>query len=103
MLRTGVTTDPIYGYIAISISSTSFSYQWFCHIDDDVYVNVPQLSHQLQQFDPHKPYYIGKWPGMARKNQSFVNVSNHAIYMHLLFTCWLYVFNLANLNENTSD
>ena len=36
-------------------------YQWFCHSDDDVYVNVPKLSRLLQQYDPHKPYYIGKW------------------------------------------
>ena len=42
------------------------SYQWFCHFDDDVYVNVPQLSKLLQQYDPHQPYYIGKWPSKKR-------------------------------------
>ncbi|XP_065907341.1 beta-1,3-N-acetylglucosaminyltransferase lunatic fringe-like isoform X2 [Dysidea avara] len=42
-------------------------YQWYCHFDDDVYVNVPQLSHVLQQYDPHKPFYIGKYPWDLRK------------------------------------
>ena len=37
-------------------------YQWFCHADDDVYINVPKLSRFLQQYDPRKPYYVGKWP-----------------------------------------
>ena len=83
MLRKGVKADPIF---ILLMSSTPYSYQWFCHIDDDVYVNVPQLSHQLQQFDPHKPYYIGKWPGMARKNQSFVNVSN-CVYIIMFTHC----------------
>ena len=36
-------------------------YQWFCHVDDDVYINIPELSHLLQQYDPHQPYYIGRW------------------------------------------
>ena len=38
------------------------SYQWFCHIDDDMYVNVLKFSQFLQQYDPHEPYYVGKWP-----------------------------------------
>ena len=36
-----------------------FSFQWYCHFDDDMYVNVPELSNLLQQYDPGKPYYIG--------------------------------------------
>ncbi|XP_065900824.1 beta-1,3-N-acetylglucosaminyltransferase manic fringe-like isoform X1 [Dysidea avara] len=35
------------------------SFQWYCHFDDDMYVNVPELSNLLQQYDPGKPYYIG--------------------------------------------
>ena len=37
-------------------------YQWFCHSDDDVYVNVLELSRFLKQYNPHKPYYVGKFP-----------------------------------------
>ncbi|XP_065900965.1 beta-1,3-N-acetylglucosaminyltransferase radical fringe-like isoform X2 [Dysidea avara] len=37
-------------------------YQWFCHFDDDAYLNVPQLGQLLQKYDPHQPHYIGsKW------------------------------------------
>ena len=42
-------------------------YQWFCHFDDDVYVNVQQLSNMLQKYDHNEPYYIGRWPTEARK------------------------------------
>ncbi|XP_065903066.1 beta-1,3-N-acetylglucosaminyltransferase manic fringe-like [Dysidea avara] len=45
-------------------------YQWYCHVDDDEYVNVPQLSHVLQQYDPSKPYYIGKFPWNLRRKFS---------------------------------
>ncbi|XP_065885710.1 beta-1,3-N-acetylglucosaminyltransferase radical fringe-like isoform X2 [Dysidea avara] len=34
------------------------SFQWYCHFDDDMYVNVPQLSNVLRQYDPEKPWYI---------------------------------------------
>ena len=50
-------------------------YQWFCHCDDDVYVNIPQLSQHLQQYDPHKPYYIGKWSGSKHRGLPNVHVS----------------------------
>ena len=61
-----------------SHDSVPHSYQWFCHFDDDVYVNVPQLSKLLQQYDPHQPYYLGKWPGKKR-NETNVVVSYHIV------------------------
>ena len=51
-----------------------FSYQWYCHIDDDIYVNIPQLSQLLQQYNPEKPYYIGNWPDFVLKHP-FLQVS----------------------------
>ena len=53
------------------------SYQWFCHCDDDMYINIPQLSQYLLQHDPHKPYYIGKWPGRKRGGYMNVQVSDY--------------------------
>ena len=44
-----------------------FSYQWYCHVDDDMYANVPHLSQLLQQYDPHKPYYLGNFPDSVHK------------------------------------
>ncbi|XP_062508122.1 beta-1,3-N-acetylglucosaminyltransferase manic fringe-like [Corticium candelabrum] len=33
---------------------------WFCHVDDDNYLNVPSLVNLLSQFDPNKDVYVGK-------------------------------------------
>ena len=39
-----------------------------------MYINVPQLSLFLQQYDPHKSYYFGRWPGMQRGGEANVKV-----------------------------
>ena len=52
-------------------------YQWFCHVDDDVQVNILELSQYLQQYDAHKPYYVGKWPKNVLKGRRNVRVSVH--------------------------
>jgi len=33
---------------------------WFCHFDDDQYVNVAALESKLRQFDHSKDWYLGK-------------------------------------------
>ena len=66
----------LFRHCTLSSYHTAFvfgSYQWFCHIDDDMYVNVLQLSQFLQLYDPHKPYYIGKWPISMRTGLSNLN------------------------------
>ena len=37
-----------------------FRVKWFCHFDDDVYVNVKELSKLLSQYNSSEPYYIGR-------------------------------------------
>ena len=60
-------------------------YQWFCHFDDDVYVNVKQLSNMLQKYNHNKPYYIGRWPHeIFGDGQEYLEV-------HPQFTCKHYV------------
>ena len=44
----------------------SFSFRWFCHFDDDNYVNVPTLVTTLQTFDPSRDLYLGK-PSLLRE------------------------------------
>ena len=56
------------------MTCASYSYAWYCHVDDDMYVNVPRLSQFLQQYDPNKPYYFGKWPRMQRGGEANVKV-----------------------------
>ncbi|XP_064477940.1 fringe glycosyltransferase-like [Ornithodoros turicata] len=34
--------------------------KWFCHFDDDNYVNVPRLVSLLQQYNPVEEWYLGK-------------------------------------------
>ena len=34
--------------------------RWFCHFDDDNYVNVPALVNKLAHFDHHSEWYLGK-------------------------------------------
>jgi hypothetical protein len=35
-------------------------FRWFCHFDDDNYVNVPGLVKKLQDFDYRQDWYLGK-------------------------------------------
>lgn len=39
--------------------SLSFS-RWFCHFDDDNYVNVPRLVKLLDEYSPTVDWYLGK-------------------------------------------
>ncbi|XP_050439548.1 fringe glycosyltransferase [Adelges cooleyi] len=34
--------------------------KWFCHVDDDNYVNVPALNELLKTFDPIGDWYLGR-------------------------------------------
>ncbi|XP_013402809.1 beta-1,3-N-acetylglucosaminyltransferase lunatic fringe [Lingula anatina] len=38
--------------------------RWFCHVDDDTYVNVPKLLEMLQNYNHTDDWYIGK-PSMG--------------------------------------
>ncbi|XP_047098976.1 fringe glycosyltransferase [Schistocerca piceifrons] len=34
--------------------------RWFCHVDDDNYVNVPRLVRVLSGYNPQQDWYLGK-------------------------------------------
>lgn len=37
--------------------------RWYCHFDDDVYVNIPMLVTTLAEYNPlREKVYIGRWP-----------------------------------------
>ncbi|CAF1256121.1 unnamed protein product [Adineta steineri] len=46
-------------------------YDWFCHFDDDQYVNVNKLNEYLSTLDSNKPYYIGRtsWPNALQRSK----------------------------------
>ncbi len=37
-----------------------FGFSWFCHFDDDNYVNVPELMRLLSMYDPRRDWYLGR-------------------------------------------
>jgi len=43
-------------YIRIFIAC----FRWFCHFDDDNYVNVPRLLKLLDNYNPREDWYLGK-------------------------------------------
>ena len=45
---------------AQQLLDSSCYFRWFCHFDDDNYVNVPRLVETLDQFDPRQDWYLGK-------------------------------------------
>jgi fringe protein len=47
------------------------NYDWFCHFDDDQYVNVNNLKEYLSTFDSNQPYYIGRtsWNNTIRRSK----------------------------------
>ena len=40
-------------------------FSWFCHFDDDQYVNVAALEEKLAQYDSREDWYLGK-PSIER-------------------------------------
>ena len=42
-----------------------YIFSWFCHFDDDQYVNVAALEAKLRQFEPSSEWYLGK-PSIGR-------------------------------------
>lgn len=52
--------------------------KWFCHFDDDNYVNVPRLMDLLQSYDPTEDWYLGK-PSIRAPLQIMDRKSNQKI------------------------
>jgi fringe glycosyltransferase len=46
--------------IAFLIIIQFFVLRWFCHFDDDNYVNIPRLVKLLEDYPPSHDWYIGK-------------------------------------------
>ena len=36
------------------------TFKWYCHVDDDNYINIPNLVSLLSNYNPKKLYYLGK-------------------------------------------
>lgn len=49
----------------ISVSFISFS--WYCHFDDDIYVNTAALIQLTQKYDHRQDQYLGKWKRLSEQ------------------------------------
>lgn len=60
------------------------NFRWFCHFDDDNYVNVQKLVDLLKDFSPSVDWYLGK-PSIASPLEIFIdNVSHLFDSLHFL-------------------
>ncbi|XP_031351344.1 fringe glycosyltransferase-like isoform X2 [Photinus pyralis] len=46
--------------VEISTFMTASESKWFCHFDDDNYINIPKLVDVLNGYDPDADWYLGK-------------------------------------------
>ena len=77
-------------FLSTSIIDTLFfvliRVQWYCHFDDDIYVNVRELSNLLSKYDPTKPYYIGRYPRPVGVPVSYIVTT--VIRFNCIWSCW---------------
>ncbi len=50
------------------------SCRWFCHFDDDVYVNVPTLMAMLHRYNSTDSLYLGRW-SVNKKEKMEVSIA----------------------------
>lgn len=68
--------------------------RWFCHFDDDNYVNVPRLVRFLGDYSPREDWYLGKPSIQApleiitkdKATVSQVIISNYFLSENIVFT-----------------
>lgn len=56
---------------------SSFTGRWFCHFDDDEYLNIRTLSKELKKYNSSRDYYVGHWLSkLGKKPQTLGNFKN---------------------------
>ena len=50
----------VHMYICSNSMSIFVRVNWYCHFDDDMYVNLKELYKLLSQYDPSEPHYVGR-------------------------------------------
>ena len=67
-------------------------HRWYCHIDDDHYVNIPVLVPALREAMSKSHdggVYFGRWPGeMVPSMPKGLRVSYNVMYLYVLVTIW---------------
>lgn len=60
------------------LTASRLVFRWFCHVDDDNYVNLRALSRLLASYPHTQDVYIGK-PSLDRPIQATERISEHKV------------------------
>ena len=69
--------------------------EWFCHFDDDVYVNVKELSKLLSKYNSSEPLYIGR--SITGHRALIVSYNNEVIFNKELIYICMYILIKYNI------
>ncbi|XP_055373299.1 fringe glycosyltransferase [Condylostylus longicornis] len=61
--------------------------KWFCHFDDDNYVNIPRLVRLLDEYNPAVDWYLGK-PSISSPLEIHLDSKNSSIPTNKKITFW---------------
>ncbi|XP_055845041.1 fringe glycosyltransferase [Episyrphus balteatus] len=61
--------------------------KWFCHFDDDNYVNVPRLVRLLDEYSPSVDWYLGK-PSISSPLEIHLDNKNSSLPTNKKITFW---------------
>ncbi|XP_037907215.1 fringe glycosyltransferase [Hermetia illucens] len=61
--------------------------KWFCHFDDDNYVNVPRLVRLLDDYSPTVDWYLGK-PSISSPLEIHLDNKNSSVPTNKKITFW---------------
>lgn len=73
----------VYRYSIMNLFLFSFI-RWYCHFDDDIYVNTRQLQHLLSPLNYSDDHYLGRWSvGRSTRIKVYIYIHTHTyIYTH---------------------
>uniref|UniRef100_A0A6E8VR23 Fringe-like glycosyltransferase domain-containing protein n=1 Tax=Anopheles coluzzii TaxID=1518534 RepID=A0A6E8VR23_ANOCL len=72
---------------SLSFSSTVPKSEWWCHFDDDNYVNVPRLVRMLDDYNPTQDWYLGK-PSISSPLEIFLDSTKTSTEVNKKVTFW---------------
>ncbi|XP_058057527.1 fringe glycosyltransferase [Anopheles bellator] len=61
--------------------------KWWCHFDDDNYVNVPRLVRLLDDYSPSQDWYLGK-PSISSPLEIFLDSTKSSTEVNKKVTFW---------------
>ncbi|XP_055620559.1 fringe glycosyltransferase [Toxorhynchites rutilus septentrionalis] len=61
--------------------------KWWCHFDDDNYVNVPRLVRLLDEYSPTQDWYLGK-PSISSPLEIFLDNTKSSTEVNKKVTFW---------------